>query len=107
ARSDDLKGALATAERLRPDPLSRAGAMEEIALAQARAKDRATALKSLQEALALYNATLASEDNKNGARAEIAVKQAKVGDIEGALRAARELRFDRDSGYHDKAHALL
>jgi hypothetical protein len=87
-------------------PLARAGALEEIAFAQANNKDRTAAAKSLQEALALYDATLAGEDNKNGARAGIAVRQARIGDIEGALRGAAALKFDRASGYHDKAYAL-
>src|SRR5262249_60061231 len=102
----DLRAAAQTADALKHQPLARASALEEIALAQAQAGDRAAALKSLAEALRLNDATLADEPSKNQARAQIAVKRAKAGDIEGALPAAAGLRVDPKSGYHDKGYAL-
>jgi hypothetical protein len=91
---------------LRHQPLSRAGVLEELALAQARKGDRAAAAESLREELRLYDATLADANNRNGARAEVAVKQARIGDVAGARKAAAALEFDKESGYADRAYAL-
>jgi hypothetical protein len=91
ARAGDLKAALATADKLRHQPLSRASALEDIARAQAKAGDRDAAARSLQEALELDVATLAEEDQKNAARARLAVARAGIGDVRGALEAAAAL----------------
>ncbi|MDB5312427.1 MAG: tolB 1, partial [Gemmataceae bacterium] len=106
ARAGDVEASRETADALKHQPLSRAGVLEELALAQARKGDRAAAAASLREALRLNDATLADAKNRNGARAENAVRQARIGDVAGALRAAAALDFDTESGYPDRAYAL-
>jgi RNA polymerase sigma factor (sigma-70 family) len=96
ARKGDLKAALQIADQLKHQPLSRAGALEEIALAQAKAGDRAAAAASLQEALRLDETTLAEEDARSRARARIAIARAQIGDVAGALETAAALRVEDD-----------
>jgi RNA polymerase sigma factor (sigma-70 family) len=91
ARAGDLAAAGRTADGLKHQPLSRAGVLGEIALAQAKAGDRKAATISLTESLRLNVATLADAGQREAARADAAVKQAQIGDVEGALHAAAGL----------------
>jgi hypothetical protein len=94
AKAGDLAAAVKTADALKHQPLSRAGVLEEIALAQAKAKDRKAAAASLAESLRLSVTTLADAGQRDTARANVAVEQAMIGDVEGALVAAAALDAD-------------
>jgi RNA polymerase sigma factor (sigma-70 family) len=96
AGKGDVKAALQLAEQLKHQPLARAGALEEIARAQAKAGDKTGAAASLQEALRLDEATLAGEDARSSARARIAITRAQTGDFAGALETAAGLQVEED-----------
>jgi RNA polymerase sigma factor (sigma-70 family) len=96
ARKGDIKAALVLADQLKHQPLSRATALEAIALAQAKAGEKTAAATNLEEALRLEAATLAGEVARSRARARLAISQAQTGDLASALQTAAGLHVEED-----------
>jgi hypothetical protein len=82
AAQTTLNAALATAQQIE-DSSSKAGALKEIAIAQANAKDAAAALTTAQQ--------IEDSSSKAGALKDIAIAQVNAGDAAAALATAQQI----------------
>jgi hypothetical protein len=98
ARTGDVRGALKTVAALENEPFQTARALQEIALAEAKAGDKPRAKKTLQAARQLIEIAKAPRPG-TGQLAMLAVRQAEIGDVQGGLQTLAAAKLDEHPGF--------
>jgi tetratricopeptide (TPR) repeat protein len=98
AQKGDIRAALKIAKLVENSPLSRAQALQEIALAQAKAGRKDDALNSVEEALKLVESVVAPS-GRSTVLGSLAICQAGIGDTAGGLRTLESGNVHEDIAY--------